>query len=411
LKQEQVHPGEARTTPRPNLGVVQTYATQFDGPLFRFLAERGSFDLTVFYTRQKGDALLEDGELQTEKRAWDNDVRTGYRAYVRPAGLFGGLSLVRRILSARHDLLVISGYSPRFHWVIALLARLKGMNVGLRSDSILAYGGAAGLKKVVKDITLPWMLKVYKTGHPVGSLAAEYLEHYGLPKQAIFFFPYNVDNDWLSERAKGAAAIKQELRRHYGIPPEAPTVLGILKFVPREDPITLLLGFERMRDKVPEAHLVLVGDGELRETIEDRIEKAGLRNYVHLPGYLPYSQLPPHYAMADIFVHTAVREQWGVSVNEAMVCGVPVVTSSSVGAARDLIRDGESGFVFPVGDPDALARKIEKLATSQALRRSFAEEASKTIQRWHYRETANQLELALRFVRSSRDLKKSGKAQ
>jgi hypothetical protein len=64
-----------------------------------------------------------------------------------------------------------------------------------------------------------------------------------------------------------------------------------------------------------------------------------------------------------------------------------------------------------VGDPDALARKIEKLATSQALRRSFAEEASKMIQRWHYRETAKQLELALRFVRSSRDLKKSGTAQ
>ena len=97
---------------RRSLGIVQTHATQFDGPLFRFLVGRDTFDLTVYYTRQQGDTLSRDGELRTEG-AWDNDVRSGYRFCVRPAGLFGGLSLLRRIISAQHDLLVISGYSPR----------------------------------------------------------------------------------------------------------------------------------------------------------------------------------------------------------------------------------------------------------------------------------------------------------
>ena len=205
---------------------------------------------------------------------------------------------------------------------------------------------------------MPHVLRLYATGHPTGTWAAEYLQHHGLPEEALFLFPYNVDNDWLSEKALSAIAESRELRGRYGIPPGAPTVLGVLKFVPREDPMTLLSAFVRLHKMVPEAHLVLVGDGELRGAIEDEIKNADLREFVHLPGYLPYSQLPLHYAMADIFVHPAVREQWGVSVNEAMVCGVPVIAADTVGAAKDLIKEGESGCTYAAGDSQALARQL-----------------------------------------------------
>jgi len=168
--------------------------------------------------------------------------------------------------------------------------------------------------------------------------------------------------------------------------------------VPREDPMTLLAAFVRLHKMVPDAHLVLVGDGELRGTIEDEITNADLREFVHLPGYLPYSQLPLHYSMADIFVHPAAREQWGVSVNEAMVCGVPVIAAHTVGAAKDLIKEGESGCTYAAGDSQALAQQLFFLAGSGAKRKEIAENARKRIQQWHYRETANQLEAALKYV-------------
>jgi len=157
---------------RRSLGIVLTHATQFDGPLFRFLAGRDTFDLTVYYTRRQGDTLSKDGELRTE-RAWDIDVRSGYRFCVRPMGLFGGLSLLRRIINYQHDLLVISGYSPVFHLLIALLGRLREKAIGLRSDTILCYGQPAGVKGAIKDIVLPCVFRLYTTGHPVGTWAAE----------------------------------------------------------------------------------------------------------------------------------------------------------------------------------------------------------------------------------------------
>jgi len=397
------------TERKSSLGIVVTHATQFDGPLFRFLTEKGGFDLTVYFTRPGGHALSRDQELGTEM-AWDNDVCTGYQSYTRKRGLFGHLDLLRRILNAGHEHIVVSGYSPITHLVVAFLARLHGESVGLRSDTILLYGQPTGMKKFLKDLILPWILKVYATGHPTGSLAADYLRHHGMSSKELFLFPYNVDNDWLVEKMATARGERESLRHQYGIPPAAPTVLGIMKFVSREDPMTLFSAFQRMRNRVPDAHLVLVGDGALRPLLMAEIKRAELDECIHLPGYLAYSELPRHYAMADIFVHPAAKEQWGVSVNEAMICGVAVVTSSNVGAAQDLIEDGVSGFVFRVGDDQDLAEKLVQLATSEGLRDRVVEAARRTIQCWHYRETAKQLEQAVSFITGARYKANAGEA-
>ncbi|HEV7518631.1 MAG TPA: glycosyltransferase, partial [Thermoanaerobaculia bacterium] len=64
------------------------------------------------------------------------------------------------------------------------------------------------------------------------------------------------------------------------------------------------------------------------------------------------------YAAADLFVHPAREERWGVSVEEALACGLAVVTSSRVGAARDLVMAGRNGGVYPAGEARELAQRI-----------------------------------------------------
>ena len=381
---------------KASLGIVQMNATQFDGPFFRYLAKRGTVDLTVYYTRQYGDTQSVDEELQSVI-GWANDVISGYRYFLRPAGFMGFFRLLKTILKSHHDLVIIAGYYPAGHLLIVLLCRLRGKAVGLRSDSILLYGKPTGFRGIVKSLLLPRILGLYRTGHPTGTLAAEYLLHYGMPKEQLFMFPYNVDNDWLTQQTVNAESSCEELRKQLGIPTEAPVILGILKFVPREDPMTLLLAFARLKGSRPQSHLVLVGDGPLRGQMEDYISQNSLSG-VHFLGYQPYPSLPGYYRMATVFVHPAVREQWGVSVNEAMVCGVPVVTSSAVGAARDLIQPEESGFVFPVGDSAALATVLDKLIDSIELRTKLAQGGRKIMEKWNYAQTAENLEAALLFV-------------
>jgi glycosyltransferase involved in cell wall biosynthesis len=88
------------------------------------------------------------------------------------------------------------------------------------------------------------------------------------------------------------------------------------------------------------------------------------------------------YSAADLLVLASEFEPWGMVVNEAMCCGLPVVVSDKVGAAADLVADGINGFVYPVGDVPALADRVLRLVEDEGLRRAMARESVRRIGEW-----------------------------
>jgi glycosyltransferase involved in cell wall biosynthesis len=242
-------------------------------------------------------------------------------------------------------------------------------------------------------------LRLFDIGLPTGILAAEYLVHYGMPKSALFAFPYNSDNNYLAMVSEEAGKQKESFRKKMGMPSDAFVILGVLKLIPREDPLTLLRAFFLIQNDLPSTHLLIIGDGNLRTKIEEEIQTQCIRN-VHLLGYMPYSQLPLYYAMADVFAHPAQVEPWGVSVMEAMACGLPVVASSGVGVAQDLIVPGETGFIFRTGEAVELSDYLKQIGKNPDLRKAMSSNAKNIINhRWHYRSMAENLWEAVRYIR------------
>ena len=86
----------------------------------------------------------------------------------------------------------------------------------------------------------------------------------------------------------------------------------------------------------------------------------GVSDTVHWPGFLQYEQLPAAYQFAGAFVHPARREPWGLVVNEAAAAGLPLLVGQHVGAACELVRDGENGFLV---NPDDVERVREPAAS------------------------------------------------
>src|SRR2546430_3298455 len=78
-------------------------------------------------------------------------------------------------------------------------------------------------------------------------------------------------------------------------------------------------------------------------------------------GFRNQSELPSFYDLCDVFVLPSTSEPWGLVVNEAMAAGRPVVVSDQVGCARDLVQNGLNGFIFPVGDVEALAHALTRV--------------------------------------------------
>jgi glycosyltransferase involved in cell wall biosynthesis len=153
------------------------------------------------------------------------------------------------------------------------------------------------------------------------------------------------------------------------------------KLVPGKDPWTLLRAFAELRRSAPDraAHLLFVGDGELANAL--RAESAG-RGDVHFLGFQNQSRMPVVYRMADVVVLPSLSETWGLSINECMACSRPAIVSDRVGCGVDLIRSGQTGFVFEHGDPVSLRRAMTKFFEQDQLAAEMGRAAYRLIQDW-----------------------------
>lgn len=132
----------------------------------------------------------------------------------------------------------------------------------------------------------------------------------------------------------------------------------------------ILDAFEPWRREAPGARLCFVGDGEDRPALEARLAARGLAGRVSITGFLPPPAVARHLQAADLAVVGSHKEGWSVAMLEALACGAPIV-ATEVSGARELIRQGENGFVVPGRDPEAFAR-----AMAAALRLPGAREVS-----------------------------------
>ncbi|HEY2290905.1 MAG TPA: glycosyltransferase family 4 protein [Thermoanaerobaculia bacterium] len=351
--------------------------TQFEAPFYRFAAHDAEHELRVLFTGRGVAEPVFDPELG-KPVAWGIDLLGGYPHEVCPQES-AGRWLTERLTSERCDLLIANGYTQPLYRLGARIAKRAGVATALRLDSVLwDTSWSKGLAKRILFAT--YMKRAYDLFLGVGSLTLDYLRAFGVPRERTGLFPYAVDVESFAERSRLSPAERAAFRERLGVPAEARVVLGLAKFNQREAPWDLLRAFAHVQE--PDVWLVLAGDGPGRPALEGFA--SGLSR-VRFPGYVPYPELPALYAAADLFVHPAREERWGVSVQEALACGLSVVASSRVGAGYDLIEVGGNGFVYPAGDSETLAHRIgEALALDpeRAKQRSAA-----ILSRWDYAAT------------------------
>ena len=369
-----------------HLVIVQDRETQFDAPLYRKIAKEKPFELTVFYT---GQSRFDE---ETGRQAvWDH-LSDGEYARVNYDAPGNTRLFVSDIANLEPDLVIISGYAPASHRKLVRPLQRLGCRVGLRSDNTLRHSSLGGVKGWFKQLYLRRWLSRYDSWHPVGSLAREYLENIAANKRPVFLFPYNVDVDWFAEESANHARLV-ELRHEYGIQEDDLVVLGIVKWHEREDPLTLVRAFEQALEKQPNMKLTLVGDGPLKQAVMQA--STPISQACIFPGFVPYSRLPHWYGLADIFVHPAVHESWGVSMQEAIASEVPVIMTENVGSGFDLLKPFDAGRFFPEGDHAALAGHIQQLAESPELRSEMSGRASQSLADWCYEQSIASLQIAM----------------
>lgn len=139
------------------------------------------------------------------------------------------------------------------------------------------------------------------------------------------------------------------------------TVLYSGSFIQRKGADLLARAFVRAWKEHPCLRLALMGAGELEESMRKTLEPCG--GAVEWIGFQPWDELPSRYARADFFCLPSRYDGWGLALVEALASGLPAIGTDSTGAAVELVKEGENGWLIPAGDEGALVEALGRAAT------------------------------------------------
>ena len=365
-----------------HVGVISEIPTPYRLPLYERIAERGDIDLEVlFCAAEEPDRPWNLGSSLERVphrilRGWAPALRTRTESFVYEINP----EIVSVLRAAKYDAIVIGGYSVFAEQVAIAYAKVTRTPYLLHTESH-HLKSRPWATRAVKQALLRPVVGGAAAGLAVGSLAADYLESYGLDRGRIRIVPNTIDVTAFSAAADRARTDAMKVRSELRLPPSF--VLFVGRLVAGKGILELLAALEQLGPDAPQ--LVVAGEGPLVDEI------ASIPTVTHL-GFQPTHTLIQLYALAERAVVPSRAETWGLSVNEALACGCPVVATDAVGAAHDLIEDGVNGYLVPVGDVAALAAAL-------VAHRPDAR-ANRRIDRWSYEFGAEQfaegVELALR---------------
>lgn len=253
----------------------------------------------------------------------------------------------------------------------------------------------------------------------------EYTHYLPLPQEAIQEFLKDAVQSWLQDFMRKcqhivipSESMKETLVREYGLRDRftvIPTgidlepyritdgeslrarkgwqkekvMISIGRLAPEKNWETLLKAAKIVRENHPDLRVVLIGDGPARSDLECFASELGIADHVTFTGEVPFVDVPAYLKAADLFGFASTTETQGLVTMEALAAGLPVVAVDASGT-RDILTDGEQGFLVP-DSADALAASINRLLESPDRLEKFKENALAKVREYDQMNCARRL--------------------
>ena len=364
----------------------------------------------MFYTwgQAKGKVIDKDFGIERE---WDIDLLYGYdHAFVQNIASEPGShhykgiinpTLISEVKAFNPDKIIVYGWKFNSH--LKLMRHFKGKTpLYFRGDSTLLDDATGfSIKESLRRLLLQWVYGHVDFALSPGTASDAYFLNAGLSANQIIRASHAIDNERFAGNQSPYNSVEpslkiraQDWRKELSIAEDTKVYLFAGKLEPKKDPELLIRTFLRLHQQYPNTHLVIVGNGILEQTLKQSSSTSHNPSPLTPITFLPFqnqSIMPLVYRLGDVFVlpSKGPGETWGLAINEAMACGRPVIASDKCGAAADMIKDKENGFVFKAGDENDLYKCMEKIVNADLA--SMGACAQETVKRFSYTSFANAL--------------------
>jgi glycosyltransferase involved in cell wall biosynthesis len=214
------------------------------------------------------------------------------------------------------------------------------------------------LKRLIYRRAVDWSYGLM----PCGELGRDLLNRYGGAEKPLFWFPFLPDVDLMANPPEKAIA---RVRNQFQLAPDRRRIVFSARLMKVKRPDLAMDAFAAIADERPNWDLIMLGDGDLREATQ-KLAPPRLASRIVWTGFLD----EPHdvagiYAQSDVMLLPSDHEPWGVVVVEAAAAGLAIVVSDVVGAAPELVREGQNGRRFARGDLQSLVRTLREVTAPE----------------------------------------------
>lgn len=347
-------------------------------PVFEAMSRSAGVDLTVaFFAEREAD------------RSWTAGSPSTFHSMVLPGRQLNLLlrwdtlsfhinpGFGRFMRDASPDVVVNAGWMSLTNWHAFLACRFRNI------PHVLWAGSTANEPSWQRTLTLPAVrhLVAHSDGWAsYGTASADYLVSLGANRTSVVPAYHCIDNTRFLTLLEQTRPHVQTVRQSLGLT-AAPVILFVGRMLERKGGEHLIAAVAELQRTGHDVQLLFVGDGPMRarwQALASAELRAGSVSFV---GSRPLDELPLYYQLADIFVLPSLEEVWGLVVNEAALAGLPVVVSSSCGAAADLVEPHVNGERFAAANVEDLTAALRSVLRDEGTRRRMGAESRRIVER------------------------------
>ena len=355
------------------LVIITEIISPYRIPLFNALARCEDVSLHVIFLAET-DPALRQWQVYKQEIAFSYQVLPSWRRRIGPWNVLFNRGISGALNGATPNAILCGGYNYIASWQALLWAHAQQVPFLLWSESNqqdLREGNP-----LLEFFKIEFLHRCRAFVVP-GRSAREYLRGHRVPDQHIYTAPNAVDNELFAAGAARARARATECRGQLALPDRYFLFVG--RLVREKGVFELLAAYAKLdRSLRQQIGLVYAGDGPCRGQLEAQA-KSIAGGMVRFPGFVQRDQLAVYYALADALILPTYTDTWGLVVNEAMACGLPVIVSEVAGCAADLVRQDWNGLLVPVADASGLGDAMQKLGSSQELCQRMGEHSQEQI--------------------------------
>ena len=356
------------------LTIITELIAPYRIPVFNALSAREDVALHVIFL-SRTDTSMRQWHVYEREIEYSYEVLPSWRRRVGKFNVLLNRGISAALARSNPDVIICGGYNYIASWQALHWARRRRRPFLLWSESTS--------EDLRGQHFFPEMLKTKFINHCSGFVvpgvsARDYLLRFGVSPEKIFVARNAVDIALFSAQAAVAAQISRDVRARFALPERYFLFVG--RLVQSKGVLDLLKAYAALPPELRSGiGLVFAGDGPLRPELE-ALARDIHPGQVLLPGFVHREELANYYALAECFVLPTYSDTWGLVVNEAMACGLPVICTRVAGCAADLVR--ENGRLVSPGNVAELSQAMAETACNPGLRDRMSSQSSKLIREY-----------------------------